>query len=554
MDASMEARRVAALRHYEILDTPRESTFDRITQLLADMLGVPLACISLVDDDRVWFKSAVGLEVPEVEREDGFCTTLVSNDEIVRHIQDAARHPETSNHSLVSSGGIRFYAGAPLCTEEGLRIGTLCAFGTEARPLTATETETIRGLAELVMNEIELRRTRRELERTETTLRRSQRLESIGMVASGVAHDFNNLLCGVLGHAELLQAHVSRDEEARELLASILDAGERAADLAGQVLAYVGQEPDLPSGPVHLNRLIRETRRLLAGSPESKLPIDLDLLKGLPPVHGQSTGLRQLVLNLIKNAAEACEGMDGRITVRTSGPSIGDRTDSVVLEVEDTGRGLTPEQKERIFDPFFTSKPGGRGLGLAICRRILDQHDATVEVDSEPGRGTTFRITLPVAMSSSDSAAPEAEEVEPAAGSRRILIVDDEEMIRKLAGRALRSAGYAVTHADGGERALELLSDRRHGFDAVLLDWSMPDVDGAQVLQTIRARGLDVPVILSSGHSEQTARESTRGHGIRSFLKKPYRVAALLEAISDAVPEGGGADDGGPGKDRPADA
>ena len=190
MDPGTEFRRVAALKHYEILDTPRESTFDRITQLLADMLGVPLACISLVDEDRVWFKSAVGLEVPEVEREDGFCTTLVANDQDVRHIQDASAHPETLHHSLVCTGGIRFYAGAPLCTQEGLRIGTLCAFGTEVRALTPTEHDSLRGLADLVMNEIELRRTRHELARTEATLRRSQRLESIGMVASGVAHDW----------------------------------------------------------------------------------------------------------------------------------------------------------------------------------------------------------------------------------------------------------------------------------------------------------------------------------------------------------------------------
>ena len=178
-------------------------------------------------------------------------------------------------------------------------------------------------------------------------------------------------------------------------------------------------------------------------------------------------------------------------------------------------------------------------MGLAICSRILDQHQGSVEVDSDLGRGTIFRITLPAAGVPTDHDVDlNTEDAEPSEGPARILVVDDEEMIRKLSRRTLESAGYVVGLAEGGKSALEMLADSSQGFDAVLLDWSMPDLDGAEVLRILADRGVDLPVVLSSGHAEQTAVESAGSEGIVSFLKKPYRVTDLLEAMSEAISGG----------------
>ncbi|MEM7352816.1 MAG: ATP-binding protein, partial [Acidobacteriota bacterium] len=372
--------RVAALERYGILDTPSETTFDIITTMLSEMLQVPHACVSLVDRNRVWFKSTVGVEVREVDREAGFCSTLVVTDEDVRHIEDASEHPETEGNSLVcGESGIRFYAGAPLCTPDGHRIGTLCAFGPTPRGITDTERTSLRNLATLVMHEIELRSMRQRLERTEAALRQAQRLESVGLVASGVAHDFNNLLSGILGNAQLLRRRLDGNEDGQELLNEIETTGRRAADLVEQVLAYAGRGEDSPSAPTDLNALVYETHHMVQASIDDGTEIDLDLADGLPAVLGQSTGLRQLVLNLLTNASEAC-GEAGKVQLATR---LDTTTGRIVMTVGDNGHGIADEAKERIFEPFFSSKTGGRGLGLAICHRIVEQHTGTIEVESE---------------------------------------------------------------------------------------------------------------------------------------------------------------------------
>ena len=522
--------RVAALERYEILDTPGEATFDIITSMLAEMLQVPHACVSLVDRDRVWFKSTVGVEVREVDREAGFCSTLVVSDEDVRHIEDAKDHPGTQNNSLVcGEPGIRFYAGAPLCTPDGYRIGTLCAFGPMPRGISDTERSTLRNLATLVMHEIELRSTRRELERTEAALRKAQKLESIGMVASGVAHDFNNLLSGILGNAQLLRRKLVGNATGQELVNQIETTGRRAADLAEQVLAYAGRGEDSPIAPTDLNALVRETHRMVLASLEGRTNIVLDLAPDLPAALGQSTGLRQLVLNLLTNAAEAC-GPSGETRLTTAFDPLNTQ---VVLTVSDQGRGIAEEAQARIFEPFFSSKAGGRGLGLAICHRIVEQHAGTIEVESEIGQGTTFRVTLPacevtLAERAAEALAPESRLL------GRVLVVDDEPSICDLAERALAEEGYEVLIARGGAEALDILDQQHGSLDVILLDWRMPLVDGEQVLAAMVQRGKPVPVILASGHPQEHVLKRVQSNLVSSFLKKPFMLDDLLDRVEQA--------------------
>ena len=525
--------RVAALQRYGILDTPKEDTFDIITSMVSEMLSVPHACVSLVAEERVWFKSAFGVEAEQVDREPGFCSSLVKSSEDVRHIEDASKHPETLNNSLTCGPpNIRFYAGAPLCTPEGYRIGTLCAFGPKPRGLTPTERISLRNLSVLVMHEIELRRAQQELQRTEEALNQSQRLESVGMVASGVAHDFNNLLGGILGAAELLRGELDEHRIGNELIEEILTTGKRAADLAGQVLAYAGHSAQSPFLPSDLNALVRETHRMLSTSLATRVPIHLSLAENLPAVRGQSTGLRQVVMNLLTNASEACATNEGQIWLKTLPSQDGQH---VLLTVTDSGPGMTEETVRRIFEPFFSSKTGSRGLGLAICGRILEQHDATIDVESKVGYGTTFRIKLPATTDQTAPENPKELSAQAPDSKGRILVVDDEKVICEVARRCLKKSGYEVTVAYGGAEALEILAQSSSPYDALLLDWNMPEVDGVQVMDQLRQDGSTLPIILSSGHTKQAAQQRISDHTIHHFLKKPFRLDELLGAVQEAM-------------------
>ncbi len=530
---SNDGQRIAALESCDILDTPAELSFDLITSMVAQMLSVPHSCVSLVDRERVWFKSAFGVEVSEVDREPGFCSTLVVSDEEVRHIEDASVHPETKKNSLVcGQPNVRFYAGAPLCTADGYRIGTLCAFGPEPRSLSETERLSLRNLAILVMHEIDLRKTRAQLERTETTLRQAQRLESVGLVASGVAHDFNNLLVGILGNAELLNRRLVSQPDCQRLTEEIKSAGRRAADLVGQVLAYAGREDTAPKVPVDLNALVRETHQMLKASLPPDVAVHRQLEEELPAVRGQATGLRQVVMNLLTNASEACRESRGDVTLSTfSNPD----KDTVTLIVADRGHGMNDEVKARIFEPFFTSKSGGRGLGLSICRRIVEEHGGRIEVESTIGQGTKFRVDLPSCNQRVSEQEAEPRKLPKRAAEGLVLVVDDESTVREFSHEILKQEGYRVRVASGGCEALEILDANHSEISVMVLDWSMPDLGAEEVLAEMSERRFKVPVVLASGHLEEDARARLPENSIRSFLKKPFDLEDLLLAVGQAL-------------------
>lgn len=525
-----EAQRLAALERYGILETPPEATFDLVTAMVASVLNAPQACVSLVARDRVWFKSRVGVDACEVPREPGFCSSLVHGDDEILHIEDARQDPTARNNSLVAGDdGIRFYAGAPLCTPEGHRIGTICAFGPEPRGLSASEASFLAGAATLVMHEIELRRTRHQLARTEKALRQSQRLESIGMIAGGVAHDFNNLLGGILGNAALLGASMGENGPGRHLLNEIETTARRAVTLVGQVFAFAGRGEESPAVPTDLNALIRETWLMLEPSWSNRARVELTLAKDLPPVLGQSIGLRQVVMNLLTNAAEAYGEATGLITVETS--AVDDRVEMVV---SDQGPGLTASARARIFEPFYSSKRGGRGLGLAIVKRIVDDHGGMVGVESEPGSGAVFRVALPLASAPVSAVdPPTAHDDEEERGT--VLVVDDEEFILTLARRCLERVGYRVMLAAGGAEAIDILSSPTCPAQAIVLDWSMPVVSGEDVLEALREQGSSLPVILSSGHPQAYASPAVSRHDVRWAVRKPYTPQQLVETVRDAL-------------------
>lgn len=529
----VEERRVTALEGLSILDSDRELTFDKITELVAQMLAVPHACVSLVHKKRVWFKSTFGVDAAEVPREPGFCSTLIEADSDHLYYEDASQHPVSRNNSLVCSApSIRFYVGVPLTTPSGERIGTLCAFGPEPRKLADRELESLKKLGTLVMHEIDARKMRNRLDRTEAALRSSQRLDSLGLIASGVAHDFNNLLCAILGSVELLRDEVPPTTGVVELLGQIEETGRRASELAGQILAYAGGDAE-PQTPVSLNDIVEQTYRMTRGAFENHARMESDMGDGTGQVLGQPTSLRQLVVNLLTNAAEACAPNQGIVHVRTQRSSDGKRA---IMTVTDNGKGMSDELRARAFEPFYSTKTGGHGLGLSICKRIVEHHGGTIAIEAEAGVGTTVRVELPLTEGATPSAETNGHGTPETGTGEVVLVVDDEDAVRQLACTCIEKAGYSVVSAPGGAEAIRLLVADPEGFAAVVLDWSMPLVNGEQVLAAMAQKGIRVPVVLSSGHSERDARaRSDANFAIAAFLKKPYTRRELVGAVATAV-------------------
>ena len=398
-----------------------------------------------------------------------------------------------------------------------------------------------------VLDITERKRAEEERRQLELQIQHAQKLESLGVLAGGIAHDFNNLLVGVLGYAGLAEMELPADSPARESVQKIEKAARRAADLTRQLLAYSGRGRFAVEW-VDLPALVEEMAHLLQTSVSKKARLEYDFARDLPPIEGDATQLRQVVMNLITNASDALGDQSGAITLR-SGVVHVDRDELaetylsadlpegpyVYVEVSDTGCGMDEETLAKIFDPFFTTKFPGRGLGLAAVLGIVRGHRGALKVTSEPGRGSTFRVLLPC------GGRPEAPvEAEPAPGGNwrgagTILVVDDEESVRAVAQLILERSGFAVLTAVDGREALDVFRAHRDEIALVLLDLTMPHLSGEETLQELRRISADVRVILSSGYNEQEVAGRDAGKSPVRFIQKPYSPSALIEKVREAL-------------------
>ncbi len=408
------------------------------------------------------------------------------------------------------------------------------------------------GLLGLARDITERRRAEEDRHALERQLQETQKLESLGVLAGGIAHDFNNLLTGILGNASLAKLDLPADSPLAPSIGNIETAALRAADLCHQMLAYSGKAR-FTVAPVDLGQLVEESARLLSLSLSKKATLTLDLAPGLPQVLADATQLRQVVMNLVLNAAEALGREPGTITVSTrltlATPerlarchTAGDHPggDSLELRVVDTGCGMAPETLARIFDPFFTTKFTGRGLGLSAVLGIVRGHHGALEVTSTPGQGTTFAILLPAIPAPATSPVHQPAAAAPVwQGAGTILVADDEEPVRDVLANMLERLGFsAVTAADGVE-ALTSFRAEPDRFAAVLLDLSMPRCDGMETLHEIRRIRTDTPVLLISGHSSGELLEQFAKERLAGIVQKPFTTPALHEALQRALAHSG---------------
>lgn len=403
---------------------------------------------------------------------------------------------------------------------------------------------TLNGQPVLVAGIRDLRVARRlaaERRALEQQVERMQRLDSLGVLAGGIAHDFNNLLAGVLGNAELLRESVS-DAVERDCAEAIVTAAKRAATLTRRMLAYAGHRDLGRNEPVDVGALIRELRALLDATLSKKAQLELTIESG-SVVLGDRASLSQVLMNLLTNASDALGDQPGKIVVHTRcvdsadarwdgalGATVGPG-DWVLIEVLDSGVGMDDVTRGRIFEPFFSTKKQGHGLGLSSCLGIVKAHGGAVLVESELGRGSRFSILLPAASAPDEVTPPEL----PRAASPpcRVLVVDDEALVRDQLRRVLELRGYTVTEARSGGEALPALVASRP--DVMILDMTMPDIDGAEVLRRVRATGSRVPIVISSGYLDVGVEQRLPRGEFQGFLAKPYGVTELVKAIEHAL-------------------
>ena len=399
----------------------------------------------------------------------------------------------------------------------------------------------------LVLNDISMRKAaeaqRLEMERH---LLHRQKLESLGVLAGGIAHDFNNLLMAIHGHTELVQGELSDLEKqnserlqsthqsygaAKESISQIQSASKRAAELCTQMLAYAGKG-QFQIESINLSTLVKETIPLLKTSISKRAELKLKLASKLPLIKADPSQISQVIMNLVINASESLEEKNGTIEVSCFPNSIAEK-ETITLVVADTGCGMTTETQRRLFDPFFTTKFTGRGLGMSAVMGILNSHNAQLSIDTELGKGTTFTIQFPAnTPPASRTQLPAKLTPSRLYRRRKVLVVDDEESIRNLAVRMLKRMGIeAITAEDGNEGLRSFLKHQKH-IDAVILDLTMPQMNGIEVLKAMRENNAKTLVIMASGYSQdEVLRQIPKGDENLSVISKPFSLKTLQTAL-----------------------
>jgi two-component system, cell cycle sensor histidine kinase and response regulator CckA len=665
--APHEQERLEALRRYDILDTAPEEAFDRFTRLASSILGMPVALISLIDESRQWFKSDVGLGIPSTPRDQAFCAHAILQEDVLV-VPDATVDDRFLDNALVTDEPhIRFYAGAPLTTSDGFRLGTLCVIDRQAHHagLTPAQAQQLRDLASLVVEQLELRREMAERQRQvealaeadrryqllfqqnpqpmwvydaeslaflevnhsaeelygysrdeflagtildirpgedaervrdsirtapdaymrsgpwrhqrkdgsvlfarvasfptwhgdrrarlvvatdvtaekqlEEQLAQSQKMEAVGQLAGGVAHDFNNLLTVINGYAQLLLANMPEINPLRANADHILQAGERAAALTQQLLAFSRRQVLQPR-PVNVGSVIDNLRPLLGRLLRANIEIRTVLPAPLPTAMVDPAQLEQVLMNLAINGADAMPD-GGQLTLEAGEAYVDAEVAEVhgmaeglyaTVSVTDTGVGMDEHTRSRIFDPFFTTKGEGHGsgLGLPVAYGIIAQSGGHIVVHTRPGRGSSFTVYLPLAETPAiDVAAPRSTDPAPRGGHGTILIVEDHEAVRRLAADVLRAHGYDVLVADDGLQALDVVTARGGGVDLLLTDVVMPRMSGREVASALQSRIPDLAVLFMSGYTQSAIVRNGALEAGLEFLAKPFTPAELLARV-----------------------
>ncbi|MGC8845616.1 MAG: response regulator [Candidatus Hydrogenedens sp.] len=390
----------------------------------------------------------------------------------------------------------------------------------------------------------EIKKVQEEKKQFQKQIQHIQKLESLGVLSSSVAHDFNNYLMAIMGHAELARAEINKPSAIANYLQNIEETIKDAGELCRQLLTFAGKKQQ-PYQPCNLNHIIKETEHLLKVSISKKILLDFQFDPELPLINGEIGQLRSVLVNLVINASDAIGNRSGVIRIKTG---VVDFTESYIrttwfqegiekkkyiyMEVSDNGCGMPPETMSKIFDPFFTTKDTGRGLGLATIMGIIRAHSGTIKVYSEVGKGTTFKLFFP-AIHGIEEQPREINNLSSWKGKGLILFADDEPVVLQVTTKMLEKLGFTVITAKDGREALQLFNEHKNKFSAIILDITMPHLDGTDVARIIRSEFPNLPIFLSTGFLQHTFSENDIDFPIQGFLTKPYNINTLIKNLKN---------------------
>jgi len=382
------------------------------------------------------------------------------------------------------------------------------------------------------------------LRQLEKQLRQAQKMEVIGTLASGIAHDFNNILSIIMGYIELSLDSRTNSTVVKQNLKQVLKASQRAKDLVQQILTF-SRRNEKEKGPVKITSLVKEVIKLMRASLPTTIEIQQDISDAEYVVLADPTQLHQVLMNLCTNAAQAMAEKGGLLRIELSDlnrdmAAIYDEplppSPYLRLTVSDTGHGMTREIIEQIFEPFFTTKKSGEGtgMGLAVVKGIVKNHDGEISVESEPGKGTSFHLFLPLLQ---DDLGSEYEKKGDytSGGDEYILLVEDEKILLNIVKKMLERLGYRVVPRSNGREALEAFKADPNAFDVVITDLTMPGMTGIQLARELIKTEPEIPIIICTGFNEGINREHLRNLGMQGFIMKPYSSEKLNHAIRDIL-------------------